>query len=341
MKMRLIPILEDLNPYMQLALDEAILDKVSMGFSPPTIRFYSLKPLCISIGYFNDVCRSVNLGKASGLGIPIIRRITGGGAVVHDGEAELIYSFVFPSTSMSIALEKVGLTIERALKKLGIAISYVRVNDLIINKKKIGGMACARRGGAVLVHGTLMISTRTELLDDLLRVPLPKLIEKGIVRISERVITLEKLGIKDMNIDTIMKAILSEIKDYKIYRDNPTENELRLAEEIAMKYRSWNWLFSRCGENYSVRTRRSKHGKTIEMGMIMERNVIKKFLIMGDFFAYPETAIDNAQNRVENIDNSLELRRVLSNIKAELLGISIDDIVELATSLYKELTSEV
>ena len=341
MKIRVLPIFEDLDPYMQLALDEAILNQVSMGFTPPTIRFYNLKPLCISIGYFNDVCRYVNLERASGLGIPVIRRITGGGAVVHDGESELIYSFILPSTSMSVALEKVGLTIEKALKELGIDASYVYINDLVIQGKKIGGMASARRGGVVLVHGTLMINSRIELLDDLLKVPLPKLIEKGIAKISERVTTLEKLGIKDIDIDTIMKTILSEIKDYTISRSNITEEELRIAEEIATKYRSWNWLFSRCGENYSIKTKRSNRGKTIEIGLITEKNIIKKFLIMGDFFAYPESAIDSIQSDVENVNDLLELRRVLSNIRAELLGIAVDDIIELATSLYKELTSTI
>ena len=69
-----------------MAIDESILEAVRQGQSPPTLRLYTWKPACLSIGRFQRVARSADWDALAGLGYGFIRRPTGGRAVLHDDE---------------------------------------------------------------------------------------------------------------------------------------------------------------------------------------------------------------------------------------------------------------
>ncbi|MCD6275845.1 MAG: lipoate--protein ligase family protein, partial [Thermoplasmata archaeon] len=75
-----------------MALDESLLYHLKeVG---PTLRLYGWAPPAVSIGYFQSMEEEVNVEKAREMGVDVIRRITGGGAVYH--KYELTYSIVMP-----------------------------------------------------------------------------------------------------------------------------------------------------------------------------------------------------------------------------------------------------
>lgn len=74
-----------------MAIDEAILEAHLAGFVPPTLRLYGFKPAAVSIGR-NQTVPSVLNNKATERGIAVVRRPTGGRAVLHQGD--ITYSFV-------------------------------------------------------------------------------------------------------------------------------------------------------------------------------------------------------------------------------------------------------
>jgi lipoate---protein ligase len=51
----------------------------------PVLRLYGWKPSAVSIGYFQSLEQEVDIKKCEDLGIDVVRRITGGGAVLHEG----------------------------------------------------------------------------------------------------------------------------------------------------------------------------------------------------------------------------------------------------------------
>ncbi|MEE9488937.1 MAG: lipoate--protein ligase family protein, partial [Thermoplasmata archaeon] len=69
-----------------MALDEAILEARRDGRVRPTLRLYGWSPPAVSIGYFQRLDEEVHTGTCEDLGIDVVRRITGGGAVLHDKE---------------------------------------------------------------------------------------------------------------------------------------------------------------------------------------------------------------------------------------------------------------
>ncbi|OAT86349.1 lipoate--protein ligase family protein [Desulfotomaculum copahuensis] len=75
-----------------MAVDEAIMIHHSRGGVPPTLRFYRWDPPTLSLGYFQEPEREVNREACRRLGVGLVRRPTGGRAVLHDDE--VTYSVV-------------------------------------------------------------------------------------------------------------------------------------------------------------------------------------------------------------------------------------------------------
>jgi lipoate-protein ligase A len=89
-----------------MAIDEAILEAVRQGQSPPTLRLYSWQPACLSIGRFQRAARSADLDALATLGYGFVRRPTGGRAVLHDHE--LTYAVVAATSELACAREGDG-----------------------------------------------------------------------------------------------------------------------------------------------------------------------------------------------------------------------------------------
>jgi lipoate-protein ligase A len=90
------------EPAYNMAVDCALLEGCQRGISPPTLRVYSWARPSISIGHGQDGRHGVDAAACLRLGIPVVRRPTGGRAVVHG--QELTYSVVAPVTAPPMRL---------------------------------------------------------------------------------------------------------------------------------------------------------------------------------------------------------------------------------------------
>ncbi len=153
-----------------MAVDEAVLlHKI------PTLRLYGWRPACVSVGYFQNTMREVNIEACRRLGVDIVRRPTGGKAVLH--EHELTYSMVFPENQWGRTIIDTYKTISRvfvaALRGLGLPVEIrargqtrarsplcfqaVSHYELVLRGKKIVGSAQCRRNGMFLQHGSVLL----------------------------------------------------------------------------------------------------------------------------------------------------------------------------------------
>jgi len=69
-----------------MALDEALLSSVACGASPPVLRLYRWNPPTLTLGYGQRGAGQVNLSACRRHGVDVVRRCTGGRAVLHDRE---------------------------------------------------------------------------------------------------------------------------------------------------------------------------------------------------------------------------------------------------------------
>src|SRR5256886_2252479 len=106
-----------------MAVDEVLLDGVAAGTTPPTIRFYGWTPPCLSLGYFQpfDV---VDVDGCRALGVDVVRRPTGGRAILHD--RELTYSVALPASVLGHdggalpSYYRLSLALQEGLRRLGV-----------------------------------------------------------------------------------------------------------------------------------------------------------------------------------------------------------------------------
>lgn len=163
-----------------MAIDEAILTAVGQGQAPPTLRFYRWSAPTISLGHFQKYAQITELPQPFS-SLPIVRRITGGGAILHD--AELTYSLIL-SADHHLAKDLAPGTLYQAVHQALVAVlaswglpaqlrrgpspssrqrgpffCFERLNpsDVIVNGKKIAGSAQRRTLKSLLQHGSLML----------------------------------------------------------------------------------------------------------------------------------------------------------------------------------------
>jgi lipoate-protein ligase A len=163
-----------------MAVDEAILESTSQGINPPTLRLYAWDPPCLSLGYAQPVS-DVNLPVFESNGWDLVRRPTGGRAILHTDE--LTYSVCGPDTDPVLAgdilssYKRLSSAILSAIQQIGLGVQALPKEkdsgdklpepicfeipsnyEITINGKKLVGSAQSRRKGGVLQHGTLPLT---------------------------------------------------------------------------------------------------------------------------------------------------------------------------------------
>ena len=159
-----------------MAVDEAIMEAVRAGASPPTLRFYGWEPACLSLGHA-QAASVVDWEACAAAGWDVVRRPTGGRAILHVDE--LTYSVCAPeseprlgggvltsylrlSDALARGLSLLGLAPERApgpaharAEQGPVCFDDPSHYEIVIAGRKLIGSAQARKRGAVLQHGTL------------------------------------------------------------------------------------------------------------------------------------------------------------------------------------------
>lgn len=231
-----------------MAIDEAVSESVARG-SDPTIRFWRWMPSAVSIGYFQGVEEEVDLDACEKLGVDVVRRRTGGGAVYHDYEGEVTYSVIgpveaFPKSIHDSYREICGWVIS-GLREMGIESSFAPINDILVGQRKISGNAQTRRGGVLLQHGTILHSLDIEKMFSLLKISKEKISDKMIKSVKERVTSV--VDQKSATVEDTYEALLkgfTEGKDF--YTGELSEGELKRADDLVKsRYGTKEWNFMR------------------------------------------------------------------------------------------------
>ncbi|MFA5073292.1 MAG: lipoate--protein ligase family protein [Nitrospirota bacterium] len=167
-----------------MALDEKLLDHANKEPSSPILRFYQWQPPAVSLGRFQNIATAINQDACRRHGIDVVRRITGGRAVLH--HHEVTYSIIartdnplFPSSVLG-TYKVIARCLLAGLANLGISAEmvshrgrYARLvgqnrkssacfsspswYEIVVKGKKIIGSAQRRLSHAFLQHGSLLI----------------------------------------------------------------------------------------------------------------------------------------------------------------------------------------
>ena len=244
---------------MNMAIDEAIL--ITQKEHPnPTLRFYGWTNPAFSFGYFQNITSDVNVHACREENIKMVKRMTGGGTVIHGWD--LTYSLILPRYSaeetVSEMYQKIGENLVSAFLRLGISatryipstnqtdlsrnicLTNLAEHDVLCDDKKIAGVSVRRSRNGILFQGYISLDSPPN--------PILKRVSKHregqkVVKENSSAINTEGCFI-DRN---ILIQTICETFDIGITFNvgKMSEKELALAEELAMnKYETDAWNFN-------------------------------------------------------------------------------------------------
>ena len=253
------------NGFLNMAIDEAMLEAHLRGLTPPTLRVYRWSPLTLSLGYFQNLERDVDQKKCSELGIDVVRRSTGGRAVLHHDE--LTYSVVASekyglpkSVEQSYKLLSKGLI--AAYRILGLEVCLVpyerglysaacftsaSLADLAFQGRKIAGSAQFRKGDTLLQHGSLPISLDAQLFFSILKFPSISVRDKVLTTFSQKVTSISEIMGVQIGWQELKGALFEGFQqalNVRLFEDTLTLEEIDLSQKLVKeKYNTFAWSY--------------------------------------------------------------------------------------------------
>lgn len=245
-----VMILDDHTPSELLAMDEALANSIGSGASPPTLKLASFPQPTVSAGRFKG-SSDIDLDACTDLGIPVLRRPSGGGSVLHNGAWDLTYCVTIPlsnqlSISVAQGFEQLCAPIIYALEDFNIDTTMNEFGDLIVGQRKIAGAAQIRRRNAIVVHGYLMVDTDLEMLYRVLRKPDESIVRKGL-ELPSWATTMHAEGISASALDVWRSLVraFGDTMDLELTPGDPTRAERSHCKELSKKYNSEEWSLLR------------------------------------------------------------------------------------------------
>jgi len=236
------------SPRMNLALDEVLTSRVGEGRRRPTLRIWEWDESAVVIGSFQSYRNEVDPEGAAKHGFDVVRRISGGGAMLMAAGQIITYSLYVPASlvaGMTFADSYAFLDdwVLQALRSLGIDAVYQPLNDIASPTGKIGGAAQKRlANGGVLHHATLSYDIDGQMMTEVLRIGREKLSDKGTTSAAKRVDPLRtQTGLERAEIIERFKDTFRSLTDAET--GSVTADEYADAEAlVASKFATEAWL---------------------------------------------------------------------------------------------------
>lgn len=298
------------NPYFNIAAEEFILK----NFSDEVMMLWQSEPSVV-IGKHQNTLAEVNLDFVTKNNIPVIRRISGGGTVYHDG-GNINYTVITSNKNreMLIDFTKFTLPIIEFLKTIGIESSFEGKNNLVTDGKKISGNSAHVFKNRVMHHGTLLFSTDLDKLDRAIRPSNTNIEDKAVQSIRAAVTNLsahlnQKLEINEFKAK--LQKYLVKYHDISYIHTLSKGDVKNIKKLISDKYALWRWNFG-----YSPKYIFKNTFADLNLIMEVKNGVIEKAeisgdssnseLISGDHFVglmHSKTGIRDKLNELETANN--------------------------------------
>jgi lipoate-protein ligase A len=192
----------------QMAADEAMLDAVAAG-APSALRLYRWVPPALSLGRFQPI-DDVDADACARLGVEVVRRPTGGQGLLHGGDLTYAVAMPLPAGTaggVDAVYRWIADALIAGLARVGVTAAVARHDgpagpvcfagqqgaDLRIDDRKVCGSAQVRRDGAVLQHGSILLTRLVFDETDLLH-PRPGAPAVTRERLRAATVTLDDVG---------------------------------------------------------------------------------------------------------------------------------------------------
>ena len=253
-----------------MAIDEAIMDIMNRSINhQPVLRFYGWRPATLSLGYAQGYAKEVDAETCHQANIDVVRRPTGGRAVLH--QYELTYSVIVPesdehvkgtiiqsylkiSEALLIGIKAVGVPAEIVAQgsstHTGTAACFDAPSwyELVVAGKKLVGSAQMRKNGILLQHGSIILHFDSELLFRLLKLPNEEVRQRLLKSFRAKACALDEVWTRPVTIDELEREIclgFKKIMNIELIPSVLTKEEKLMTEQLVKKYNSQEWTTKR------------------------------------------------------------------------------------------------
>ncbi|BAH74654.1 lipoate--protein ligase [Solidesulfovibrio magneticus] len=316
-------LLETTDPAVNLATEEWLLKNAATD----VFMLWRNAPAVI-VGRNQNTRAQIDEAFVRERGIPVVRRLSGGGAVFHDlGNV----NFTFISLGGG-AMDFRGFTapILAAVAALGVQCAFEGRNDLTIEGQKFSGNAQHVWRDRVLHHGTLLFDADVSHLTGALRVDPEKYRDKAVKSVEKRVTNIAAHLPAPMAVTDFMGHVMGHVCP------GAAPGDLALAPDEAAgaaglaesRYRTYDWNFGASPAYGFTRTRRTPGG-LIEAHLDVKGGVILAARLLGDYFGRRDVAeLEAALAGCRHDRDALAERLGGVELGEYLLGVGVEDLVE-------------
>ena len=268
------------DPAYNLALEELLAAEYAGEF----LMLWRNGPSVI-VGRNQNTLAEIDADAVRELGVKVVRRTTGGGAVYHD-LGNFNYTIArFGRLTAQESFADSAQAVVAALRRLGVPAEFSGRNDILVDGRKVSGSARRVFHDRTLFHGTMLFDVDLGVLGRVLNPDAEKIRAKGVKSVRSRVMNLREIlpgwSIEKFRAEFV-SALLAEVGAEK---PSPLPGGFaERAEHLAAeRYRTREWNFgSPCP--YDFRNRKRFAGGTVEVSLCVERDRIAAVRFHGDFF---------------------------------------------------------
>jgi lipoate-protein ligase A len=229
------------NPYYNQAFEEFVF----WTFWEDDVFLLWQNSPAVIVGNFQNICREVHVETLQRLGIPVVRRMSGGGTVYHD-LGNVNYTYITRQDGpldYDLCLQPVI----DALNDIGIPARKNRTCDIAIGDQKISGSAQRSAGGRLLHHGTLLFQSDLAALDQITTHHKNDCFQsKGTASAICPVTNIRDHLATPMTLEEFKERLLDRMVPPGCPRLTLTaEQEAEVCRLRDEKYRSWEWTWGR------------------------------------------------------------------------------------------------
>ena len=279
----------------------------------------------IIVGKNQNTAAEINRAYVTEHQIPVIRRLTGGGAVFHD-LGNLNYTFIRRNARDSFNdFKAFSQPVVDLLCSLGVPATQSGRNDLLADGKKFSGNAQVAHGDSVLHHGTLLFSANMDNLTQALNVHPLKVKSKGVASVRSRVTNLSEYI--DLTPKAFADLLLSQIEGE--LRPLSAEETAQVEAIRADRYDTWEWNYG-TRLPYEIRNTAYFPAGLITAEVSVTDNHIGGVRLSGDFFGKKDVS-ELEEALVGVLYRDEDLKKVLDNLPLNdyIVGATTSDLLSI------------